>query len=49
MRLTDKMREKKMGELFADMEKMDIQAERCNTANAMKRKRKPHTNYRNRL
>lgn len=31
-RLTDKVREKKMGELFADMEKMDIQAERRNTA-----------------
>ena len=35
--LTDKVREKKMGELFADMEKMDIQAERLNTANANKR------------
>ena len=31
-KLTDKVREKKMGELFADMEKMDIQAERRNTA-----------------
>ncbi len=30
-RLTDKVREKKMGELFADMEKMDIQAERRKT------------------
>ena len=28
--------EKEMGELFADMEKMDIQAERRNTANAKK-------------
>lgn len=35
-KLTDKVREKKMGELFADMEKMDIQAERRNTANAKK-------------
>ncbi len=33
-RLTDKVREKKMGELFADMEKIDIQAERRNTADA---------------
>ena len=31
-RLTDKVREKKMGELFENMEKMDIQAERRNTA-----------------
>lgn len=31
-KLTGKVREKKMGELFADMEKMDIQAERRNTA-----------------
>lgn len=30
-RLTDKVREKKMGELFAGMEKMDVQAERRNT------------------
>lgn len=29
--LTDKVREKKVAELFADMEKMDIQAERRNT------------------
>ena len=36
-RLADKVREKKMGELFADMEKMDIQAERRNTANEKKR------------
>ena len=36
-RLTGKVREKKMGELFADMEKMDIQAERRNTANEKKR------------
>lgn len=36
-KLTDKVREKKMGELFADMEKMDIQAERRNTANAERR------------
>lgn len=31
-KLTDKVREKKMGELFADMEKMDIQAEWRKTA-----------------
>lgn len=31
-KLTGKVREKKMGELFANMEKMDIQAERRNTA-----------------
>ncbi len=31
-RLTDKVREKKMGELFENMEKIDIQAERRNTA-----------------
>ena len=36
-KLTDKVRERKMGELFADMEKMDIQAERRNTANAERR------------
>ena len=36
-KLTDKVREKKMGELFADMEKMDIQAERQNTADARRR------------
>lgn len=30
----DKVREKKMGELFADMEKMDIQAERRNNRRA---------------
>lgn len=36
-KLTDKVRKKKMGELFADMEKMDIQAERRNTAMANKR------------
>ncbi|HBA69723.1 MAG TPA: hypothetical protein DCZ40_10275 [Lachnospiraceae bacterium] len=35
--LTDKVREKKMDELFADMEKMDIQAERQNTANERER------------
>lgn len=29
--LTDKVRKKKMAELFADMDKMDIQAERRNT------------------
>lgn len=36
-KLTDKVRKKKMGELFANMEKMDIQAERRNTAMANKR------------
>jgi len=36
-KLTDKVRKKKMGELFADMEKMDIQAERRNTAREKKR------------
>lgn len=36
-KLTDKVREKKMGELFADMEKMDIQAERRNTVREKKR------------
>lgn len=36
-RLTDKVREKKMGELFADMENLDIQAERRNTADANRR------------
>ncbi len=36
-KLTDKVREKKMAELFADMEKIDIQAERRNTADANRR------------
>lgn len=36
-KLTDKVREKKMDELFANMEKMDIQAERRNTDRANKR------------
>lgn len=36
-KLTDKVRKKKMGELFADMEKMDIQAERRNTDREKKR------------
>ena len=35
--LTGKVKEKKMAELFADMEKMDIQAERQNTADAKRR------------
>ena len=36
-RLADKVREKKMGELFADMDKIDIQAERRNTASEKQR------------
>ena len=36
-KLTGKVREKKMAELFADMEKMDIQAERKKTAEAENR------------
>ncbi len=36
-KLTEKVRKKKMGELFADMEKKDIQAERQNTAREKKR------------
>jgi len=36
-KLTDKVREKKMAELFADMDKMDIQAEWKKTAEANKR------------
>ena len=36
-KLTGKVREKKMAELFADMEKMDIQAERRKTAEAENR------------
>ena len=36
-KLTDKVRKKKMGELFADMEKMDIQAEWRKTAREKKR------------
>ena len=36
-KLTDKVRKKKMGELFADMEKMDIQAEWQKTARERKR------------
>lgn len=36
-KLTDKLRKKKMGELFENMEKMDIQAERRNTALEKKR------------
>lgn len=36
-KLADKVREKKMGELFADMEKMDIQAEWKKTAKAVNR------------
>ena len=36
-KLTDKVREKKMAELFADMDKMDIQAEWKKTADANKR------------
>ena len=35
--LTDKVREKKMAELFKDMEKLDIQAERRNTAEQRRR------------
>ena len=36
-KLADKMREKKMGELFADMQKIDIQAEWKKTAEAIRR------------
>ena len=35
--LVGKVKEKKMGELFANMDKMDIQAERRKTAKAVKR------------
>ena len=35
--LVGKVKEKKMGELFANMDKMDIQAERRKTAEAVKR------------
>ena len=35
--LVGKVKEKKMGELFANMDKMDIQAERRKTAEAEKR------------
>ncbi|MCM1219589.1 MAG: hypothetical protein NC548_34345, partial [Lachnospiraceae bacterium] len=35
--LTDKVREKKMAELFENMEKLDIQAERRNTEEQRKR------------
>ena len=36
-KLTGRVKEKKVAELFADMEKMDIQAERQNTADARRR------------
>ena len=35
--LVGKVKEKKMGELFANMDKMDIQAERRKTAEAVKK------------
>ena len=35
--LVGKVKEKKMGELFANLDKMDIQAERRKTAEAVKR------------
>ena len=38
--LVSKVKEKKMGELFANMDKMDIQAEREKTAEAVKRAKK---------
>ncbi len=40
--LVEKVKEKKMGELFANMDKMDIQAERRKTAEAVKRAEKAY-------